>query len=84
MVTAYRTSPTRALTKRRTAARATLVAVADAGVDVRPHLIRRGTPWRRLLIAARGASLPVELDIDEQGRARNRRVAFRLMRRQAP
>jgi OmpA-OmpF porin, OOP family len=51
---------------------------------VRLHLIRRGIPWRRLLIAARGSSRPIELDIDERGRARNRRVTFRVTRNQMP
>jgi outer membrane protein OmpA-like peptidoglycan-associated protein len=47
---------------------------------VRLHLIQRGVSWRRLLIAGHGSSRPVELDIDEAGRASNRRVEFRLTR----
>jgi OmpA-OmpF porin, OOP family len=47
---------------------------------VRMHLIQRGISWRRLLISGHGSTRPVELDIDEAGRARNRRVEFRLTR----
>jgi outer membrane protein OmpA-like peptidoglycan-associated protein len=47
---------------------------------VRLYLIQRGISWRRLQIAGHGSSRPVELDIDEAGRARNRRVEFRLTR----
>ena len=47
---------------------------------VRLYLIQRGISWRRLLIAGHGSSRPVELDIDDAGRGRNRRVEFRLTR----
>jgi outer membrane protein OmpA-like peptidoglycan-associated protein len=47
---------------------------------VRLYLIQRGIPWRRLQIAGHGSSQPVELDIDDAGRSRNRRVEFRLTR----
>ncbi len=48
---------------------------------VRLYLIQRGIPWRRLLITGYGSSRPVELDVDQAGRARNRRVEFRLVRK---
>lgn len=48
---------------------------------VRLYLIQRGIPWRRLLITSYGSSRPVEPDVDRSGRARNRRVEFRLVRK---
>ncbi len=46
---------------------------------VRLYLIQRGISWRRLLITSYGSSRPTELGVDEAGRARNRRVEFRLI-----
>jgi outer membrane protein OmpA-like peptidoglycan-associated protein len=48
---------------------------------VRLYLIQRGIPWQRLLIVGHGSSRAVELDINEAGRSRNRRVEFRLTRK---
>ncbi len=48
---------------------------------VRLYLIQRGISWRRLLIKGYGSSRSLEPSSDEAGRARNRRVEFRLIRK---
>lgn len=51
---------------------------------VRAYLIERGVPWQRLSIVGYGASMPVGSSLDAEGRARNRRVEFRVIRRKQP
>lgn len=48
---------------------------------VRFYLMQRGISWRRLRMTGYGDSRPIEPDVEETGRARNRRVEFRLIRR---